>query len=120
MLNVGDIVLAKVTGISDFGFFISIGEFTGLCHISEISNNFVDDIKKFVLVGDEIYVLILDIDEESKKVKVSIKDIYYLSHDDENRIVETRKGFLPLKEMLPVWIKEKMMEYENEKNNNLM
>mgnify|MGYP000043018401 FL=1 len=113
MLNVGDIVLAKVTGISDFGFFVNIGDFTGLCHISEISNNFVEDIKKFVSVGDEIYVLILDIDDESKKVKVSIKDIYYLSHDDENRIKETRRGFLPLKEMLPIWIKEKMMEYEN-------
>jgi len=113
MLNVGDIVLAKVTGISDFGFFVSIGNFKGLCHISEISNNFVEDIKKFVSVGDEIYVLILDIDDESKKVKVSIKDIYYLSHDDENRIKETRRGFLPLKEMLPIWIKEKMMEYEN-------
>ena len=37
MLNVGDIVLAKVTGISDFGFFVSIGNFKGLCHISEIS-----------------------------------------------------------------------------------
>lgn len=113
MLNVGDIVLAKVTGISDFGFFVSIGNFKGLCHISEISNNFVEDIKKFVSVGDEIYVLILDIDDESKKVKVSIKDIYYLSHDDENRIKETRRGFLPLKEMLSIWIKEKMMEYEN-------
>ena len=90
MLNVGDIVLAKVTGISDFGFFVSIGNFKGLCHISEISNNFVEDIKKFVSVGDEIYVLILDIDDESKKVKVSIKDIYYLSHDDENRIKENR------------------------------
>ena len=34
MLNVGDIVLAKVTGISDFGFFVSVGEYSGLCHIS--------------------------------------------------------------------------------------
>ena len=91
MLNVGDIVLAKVTGISDFGFFVSIGNFKGLCHISEISNNFVEDIKKFVSVGDEIYVLILDIDDESKKVKVSIKDIYYFCHVVENIIKETRR-----------------------------
>ena len=46
MLNVGDIVLAKVTGISDFGFFVSVGEYSGLCHISEVSNDFVDDIEK--------------------------------------------------------------------------
>lgn len=106
MLNVGDIVLAKVTGISDFGFFVSVGEYSGLCHISEVSNDFVDDIEKFVAVGDE-----------EKKLKVSIKDIYYLSCDDENKIVETRRGFLPLKDMLPVWIKEKMNEYEKEKNS---
>ena len=43
MLNVGDIVLAKVTGISDFGFFVSVGEYSGLCHISEVSNDFVDE-----------------------------------------------------------------------------
>lgn len=117
MLNVGDIVLAKVTGISDFGFFVSVGEYSGLCHISEVSNDFVDDIGKFVAIGDEVYVLILDIDEEERKLKVSIKDIYYLSCDDENKIVETRRGFLPLKDMLPVWIKEKMNEYEKEKNS---
>ena len=76
-----------------------------------------DDIKKFVAVGDEVYVLILDIDDEEKKLKVSIKDIYYLSCDDENKIVETRRGFLPLKDMLPVWIKEKMNEYEKKKNS---
>ena len=114
-MKVGDIVLVKVTGIADYGFFIEKDGFTGLCHISEVSNNFVEDISKFVSVGEEIYVLILDIDEVSKHLKVSIKDIYYINYEDINRIKETRKGFLPLKEMLPVWIKEKLQEYENEK-----
>ena len=114
-MKVGDIVLFKVTGIADYGFFIEKDGYTGLCHISEVSNNFVEDISKFVSVGEEIYVLILDIDEVSKHLKVSIKDIYYINYDDKNRIKETRKGFLPLKEMLPVWIEEKIREYEKEK-----
>ena len=113
-MKVGDIVLVKVTGIADYGFFIEKDGFTGLCHISEVSNNFVEDVSKFVSVGEEIYVLILDVNEVSKHLKVSIKDIYYINYEDKNRIKETRKGFLPLKEMLPIWIDEKIREYENE------
>ena len=113
-MKVGNIVLVKVTGIADYGFFIEKDGYPGLCHISEVSNNFVEDVSKFVSVGEEIYVLILDIDEVSKHLKVSIKDIYYINYDDKNRIKETRKGFLPLKEMLPIWIDEKIREYEKE------
>lgn len=113
-MKVGDIVLVKVTGIADYGFFIEKDGYTGLCHISEVSNNFVEDVSKFVSVGEEIYVLVLDIDEVSKHLKVSIKDIYYINYEDKNRIKETRKGFLPLKEMLPIWIDEKIREYEKE------
>ena len=116
MLKVGDIVLVKVTGITEYGFFIEIGEYSGLCHISEVSNDFVDDISKFVSIDEDIYVLILEINESTKHLKVSIKDIYYINYDDCRRIKETRKGFLPLKEMLPIWIEEKLQEYNiNEK-----
>lgn len=113
-MKVGNIVLVKVTGIADYGFFIEKDGYTGLCHISEVSNNFVEDVSKFVSVGEEIYVLILDVNEVSKHLKVSIKDIYYINYEDKNRIKETRKGFLPLKEMLPIWIDEKIREYEKE------
>lgn len=112
MLKVGDIVLARVNGIKDYGFFVKVDGYDGLCHLSEISNDFVENVTDFVNVGDDIYVLIVGIDEKNKKINVSIKDIYYVVCDNKKDIVETRKGFLPLKEMLPVWIKEKMDEYE--------
>lgn len=92
-MKVGDIVLVKVTGIVDYGFFIEKDGYTGLCHISEVSNNFVEDVSKFVSVGEEIYVLILDVNEVRKHLRVSIKDIYYINYDDKNRIKETRKDF---------------------------
>ncbi len=113
-MKVGDIVLAKVTGITDYGFFVEVGNYTGLCHISEVSNNFVEDISKFVSVNEEVYVLVLGIDEKRLHLNVSIKDIYYLKEDEVDRIKETRKGFLPLKKMLPVWVEEKLKEYEKE------
>lgn len=117
MLKPKDIVLAKVTGIFKYGFFIKIGDYKGLCHISEISNGYVDDIEKFVKVNDEIYVLILDVDYETNRVKVSIKDINYLKNCENEKLIETRKGFLPLKEMLPVWVNKKMNDYKNEEKN---
>ena len=41
----GDIIKCTVTGITDYGIFIkSENDYTGLCHISEISNYYVKDI----------------------------------------------------------------------------
>ena len=109
-MQVGDIKKGIVTGIKDYGFFIKINDYKGLCHISEISNGYVANINDYVNVNDKVYVLITKI-KNNKKLNVSIKDIYYLAKDDVNHIVETRKGFLPLKTMLPVWINEKIKEY---------
>ena len=110
--KIGDIVKCQVTGISSYGFFVKVDEnFTGLCHISEISYDFVPDIYEFVHQDEIIYAQILDVDKKNKQLKLSIKDIYYKTEDD-GRIIESRKGFSPLKEMLPVWINEKMSEYK--------
>lgn len=111
-MNVGDIVLAKVTGITKYGFFIEVNNYSGLCHISDISNKYVDDINRYVSIEDKIYVLITDINDDIKQLKVSIKDISYNEFTNNKIIKETKKGFLPLKEMLPVWIEEKIKEYD--------
>lgn len=114
--KVGDIIECKVSGITDYGFFVKVdSEFSGLCHISEMSNDFVKDVNDFVHIGEIVYCQILDIDYEIKQMKMSIKNIYYKTEDDGMHIVESRKGFLPLKNMLPVWIDEKMKEYEKQK-----
>ena len=110
--NVGDIVKCQVTGLSTFGFFARMDDnWVGLCHISEMSYEFVPDVTEYVHDNEEIYAQIKEVDEQNKHLKLSIKDIYYKIEDD-GRIVETRKGFSPLKEMLPVWIEEKLQEYK--------
>ena len=110
-MEVGDIKKCVVTGIKEYGFFIKMGDYKGMCHISEVSNDYVSNINDYVSFGEEIYVLIKSVDNDNKMLNVSIKDIYYRTADDINHIVETRKGFLPLKEMLPIWINNKINEY---------
>ncbi len=116
--KMGDIIKCKVSGITNYGFFAKIDkDYVGLCHISEVSNDFVKDINDYVHLDEIIYCQIVDIDLGKKQMRLSIKDIYYKTEEDGKHIVESRKGFLPLKNMLPIWINEKMQEYENVKNS---
>ena len=64
-------------------------------------------------VNEIIYAQVMGVDEVNKKLKLSIKDIYYKTEDD-GRIIESRKGFSPLKKMLPQWIEKKLKEYKEE------
>ena len=101
--KVGDIIKCKVTGIEDYGAFVSIGEeYSGLIHISEISEKFVKNVGDYLKVGENIFVEVIEIDEENKKVKLSIKNIDY--HNTGK--VKNGNGFKILKENLPKWIEE--------------
>ena len=72
-LVVGAIVSGRVTGITKFGAFISIvpGK-SGLVHISEISNTYVNDINSYLTEGQEVTVKIIGIDD-SGRINLSIK-----------------------------------------------
>ena len=73
-----DIIEAKVTGIQEYGAFVSIdNEYDGLIHISEISYGFVKNINDYVKIGDKIYAEVINIDKNSNQLRLSIKDIDY-------------------------------------------
>ena len=115
--NVGDEVVARVTGIEKYGIFVKFENgYTGLIHISEISEKFVKNIYEFAGLDDEIYVKIVDVDREKKRLNLSIKQLdrkkdYIVSR---RKIVETKDGFNPLKDHLDVWIKDKLAEIDSE------
>ena len=72
-LDVGAIFSGKVTGITKFGVFVDIGEGkTGMVHISEVAQTYVENINDFVKNGDEVKVKVLSISEEGK-ISLSIK-----------------------------------------------
>ena len=64
----------KVVSITKFGVFVNIlPGIDGLVHISEISNERVDDPNKVLKVGQEVKVKLKDVDLEAKRVSLSIK-----------------------------------------------
>lgn len=111
--QVGDILEGTVTGISEYGAFVRIDDtYSGLIHISEISNHFVKNIEDYVTVGEAILCEVLDVDYEVHHLKLSIKDINYKLIPKYGKIKDTKTGFKPLQMKLPIWIREKMKEIE--------
>lgn len=109
----GEIVTGCVTGIEKYGIFVSLDEYySGLIHISEISDFFVKNPADYVYVGETIRALIIDdSDLESYHLKLSIKNIdYKFSKKKRKKIVETTSGFSSLQEALPTWTLNKKRE----------
>ena len=72
-IEVGSILPGKVTGITNFGAFVDLGNRkTGLVHISEVSNSYIKDIKDVLTVGDEVQVKVMEIAGDGK-VSLSIR-----------------------------------------------
>ena len=70
--QVGSILEGKVTTITKFGAFVALeGGKSGLVHISEIANTFVNDIHDFLQEGQTVKVLVLSTD--NGKINLSIK-----------------------------------------------
>ena len=70
--QVGSILEGKVTTITKFGAFVALeGGKSGLVHISEIANTFVNDVHDFLQEGQTVKVLVLS--TENGKINLSIK-----------------------------------------------
>lgn len=70
-IQVGDVVTGVIKNVTDFGAFIDLGGADGLLHISEMSWGRVENPKKVFKVGEEIEVLIKDINGD--KIALSLK-----------------------------------------------
>lgn len=92
-LNVGEIVEGKITGITNFGLFLDLGEDkSGMVHISEVSRNFVNDINELFKVGDRVKAKILTISDEGK-ISLSIKRASEPEKSPENKVRRERKSY---------------------------
>ena len=70
-LNIGDIIEGSVSGVVNFGVFVTFNGLEGLVHISEIAWGHVDDPSNFAKLGDKIRVKIIGI--EGEKISLSLK-----------------------------------------------
>ena len=110
----GQKVKGQVTGVTKYGVFVSLDdEYTGMVHISEVSESFVKDMNKLFTIGDIINVKVLEIDESKMQAKLSIKELdYRTKRVTRTKLKESGTGFTLLKENLPLWIEDKKLEFE--------
>ena len=81
---VGDVVKATIVSITSFGAFAQIIDgVDGLIHISQIADKKVENVKDILSVGDEVDVKIIDIDEESKRISISMRALLEDAADEE-------------------------------------
>ncbi|KAF9160265.1 rRNA biogenesis protein rrp5 [Actinomortierella ambigua] len=81
----GQKVKGSIKAVKPIGVFIKIdgSNVSGLCHISEISENHVPDVSKLYTVGDPVKAKILDIDMDQKRISFGLKSSYFEEGDAE-------------------------------------
>lgn len=100
-MHKGDVVSAVITNITYYGAFAAVGEYTGLVHISEVSDSFVKRIDDFMDVGKKVKLKVVDVDEKRKRLKLSYKA---LNKEKEGNIPKFTIGFKSLRDRLPFFI----------------
>src|SRR5499427_7600765 len=74
MHQIGQVVPGRVTKLVPFGAFVRVEEgIEGLVHISELADRHVEIPEQVVQVGDEIFVKIIDIDLDRRRISLSLK-----------------------------------------------
>ena len=73
MSQAEEFAAGKVTGITKFGAFVKLEDGrSGLVHISEVANTYVDDVSKHLKVGQDVKVKVLSVDDKGR-INLSIK-----------------------------------------------
>ncbi|PSL42265.1 S1 RNA binding domain protein [Salsuginibacillus halophilus] len=72
-IEAGSKLEGKVTGIAKFGAFVELeGGKTGLVHISEVADQYVNDVNDYLSVGDTVTVKVMKVEDDGK-IALSIR-----------------------------------------------
>ncbi|MGO4928958.1 CvfD/Ygs/GSP13 family RNA-binding post-transcriptional regulator [Fundicoccus sp. Sow4_D5] len=120
--KIGDIIEGEVTGIQNYGVFISLSENEqGLIHISECRHGYMTEIDGFVKIGQKLKVMIIDIDEFTNKISLSMRVLQKLNIPPYPARSKRRRkryapniGFSSLAKKMPQWIDEALKEIEQD------
>lgn len=120
----GMVTKGKVTGIQPYGAFVSLDEETqGLIHISECRHGYVKEVDELLTVGEELEVMVIDIDEYTKKISLSLRTLedpqtfVYYPKKKRHYAKKNKIGFQSIKETLPKWIKQAKEDEKNQINS---
>ncbi|MDS0473966.1 translation initiation factor IF-2 subunit alpha [Natrinema sp. 1APR25-10V2] len=85
----GELVVGKIDEIEDFGVFVDLEEYRekrGLIHISEVASGWIKNVRDHVREGQIVVCKVLDVDEGSQQIDLSLKDVN--DHQRSDKIQE--------------------------------
>ncbi len=104
--KLNDVVVCKITKITDFGVFANILEFDdieGFIHISQVSSTWIKNIHNHVKIGQIKAAKVLKVDEEKKHIDLSFSRV---TAADEKRKISDYRLFLRAQSLMDVIAKE--------------
>ncbi|WP_086315679.1 general stress protein 13 [Enterococcus sp. 7F3_DIV0205] len=115
--KIGLILNGTITGLQPYGAFVSLSDTVqGLIHVSEVQAGYTKNIHSILTVGEKVKVQVIDIDEYSQKISLSLRTLetQVLPPNHRRKKYFTNKnkkiGFETLRKELPIWTDEAMDE----------
>lgn len=96
--RIGEIINGKITGIQPYGAFVSLDDETqGLIHVSEVQSGYTKNIHAILTIGQPVTVQIIDIDEYTKKISLSLRTLEKMHQrsrigENDTTRIKTRKS----------------------------
>ncbi len=72
-LELGNLVEGKITGIKPFGVFVDLEGVSGLLHIKQVSQNYIESLPALFQLGQSIKAVIIDLDEAKGRISLSTR-----------------------------------------------
>jgi len=72
-LESGQLVEGKITGIKPFGVFVDLEGVSGLLHIKQVSQNYIESLPSLFQLGQSIKAVIIDLDEGKGRISLSTR-----------------------------------------------
>ncbi len=73
LLELGQLVEGKITGIKPFGVFVDLNGVSALLHIKQVSQKFIESLEKVFQIGQIIKAVIIDLDEGKGRIAISTR-----------------------------------------------
>ncbi|CAA0842788.1 Unknown protein [Striga hermonthica] len=82
-INIGDVIHGRIKRVESYGLFISIDQtnVVGLCHVSELSDNHVDDLETKFKAAERVTAKVLKVDKERNRVSLGMKKSYFTQEE---------------------------------------
>lgn len=72
-LQIGQLVEGKVSSIKPFGVFVDLEGVSGLLHIKQVSQKYIDNLGKLFAPGQPLKALVVDLDESRGRISLSTR-----------------------------------------------